>query len=86
MPKGDKRKPATLGDVVNGFLRESGLDARVEQASVEHSLASLRTFPWVRMKENRKELALHGAWFDISLGELHFYDEAEMEWRALRTG
>lgn len=45
----------------------------VERASVEHSLANLRTFPWVRTRENQKELSLHGAWFDISLGELHSY-------------
>jgi predicted nucleic acid-binding Zn ribbon protein len=28
-----KRRPAALGDVIGGFLRESGLAKRVEQAS-----------------------------------------------------
>jgi carbonic anhydrase len=54
----------------------------IEQASVEHSLANLRTFPWIRLRENGKELSLHGAWFDIALGELHVYDPGEAQWRA----
>ena len=78
-----------IKDVARAVERDGPRDAeahehRVELASIEHSLASLRTFPWVRMKENRKELSLHGAWFDISLGELHFYDETAVQWRALR--
>jgi carbonic anhydrase len=52
----------------------------VERASVEHSLANLRTFPWVRLRETRNELALHGAWFDIGVGELHVYDEQAASW------
>ena len=60
----------------------AGYEHDIEQASIEHSLANLRTFPWIRLRENRNELTLHGAWFDISLGELHFYDSAEAAWRA----
>ncbi len=56
------------------------LQTAVEHASVEHSLANLRTFPWLRMRENRGELSVYGAWFDISLGELHAYDEIEKAW------
>ena len=52
----------------------------VERASVEHSLANLRTFPWLRMRANKGELGMHGAWFDIGLGELHTYDDAAHEW------
>lgn len=33
-PTGKKRKPAALGDVVTGFLKQSGLEERVEQALV----------------------------------------------------
>ena len=55
----------------------------IERASIEHSLANLRTFPWIRMRENKKELSLHGAWFDISMGELHTYDETEAQWTAI---
>ncbi|MGE0240289.1 MAG: carbonic anhydrase [Parvibaculaceae bacterium] len=52
----------------------------VEQASVEHSLANLRTFPWIRVREGKGQLTLHGAWFDISQGELNVYVEAERRW------
>lgn len=58
-------------------------ERHIERASVEHSLANLRTFPWIRMKENRKELSLHGAWFDISMGELHAYDEDAAAWTSV---
>ncbi len=56
------------------------LQTAVEYASVEHSLANLRTFPWLRMRENKGELGLHGAWFDIALGELHAYDAGKRSW------
>ncbi len=59
------------------------LQTAVEHASVEHSLANLRTFPWLRMRENKDELTVHGAWFDIALGELHTYDELDRRWQAI---
>ncbi len=43
----------------------------LELRSVEQSIANLRTFPWVRSREERGDLTLHGAWFDIGLGGLH---------------
>jgi len=55
----------------------------VERANVEHSLANLRTFPWVRQREQRGELGLHGAWFDIGLGELHVLNFSSGQWRML---
>ncbi len=61
-------------------------ERHIERASIEHSLANLRTFPWIRMKENRKDLALHGVWFDIAMGELHAYDEDEASWSAIGGG
>lgn len=60
------------------------LQTAVEHASVEHSLANLRTFPWLRMKENKRELTVHGAWFDIALGELHVFDEDEQIWSLVK--
>lgn len=71
-------------DVANSVRHDhdhaKDLQTAVEHASVEHSLANLRTFPWLRMRENKGELTVHGAWFDISLGELHVYDEAQKSW------
>jgi carbonic anhydrase len=55
----------------------------VEHASVEHSLVNLRTFPWLRALEEKNEIKLHGAWFDIALGELHAYDESHHNWSVI---
>ena len=43
---------------------------RLEFASVELSLRNLMTFPWLRAKVERGELALHGAYFGIASGRL----------------
>ena len=59
---------------------DAGFERQVERASVEHSLANMRTFPWIRMRENAGDLSIHGAWFDIALGELHVYDEDSKSW------
>ena len=64
-------------------------DARrthLERVSVAHSLANLRSFPWLKALNEAGQLALHGAWFDISLGELHVYDEATATWRGMGAG
>ena len=55
----------------------------VERASVVHSLENLRTFPWVARLESSGELTLHGVWFDVALGELHQWDEAQKVWIAV---
>ena len=78
-------------DVARIVPRETGVNAEtherhIERASIEHSLANLRTFPWIRMKENQRDLALHGVWFDIAMGELHAYDEDEAHWSAVEGG
>jgi carbonic anhydrase len=78
-----------IKDVTRIVPRVEGCDEalherHIERASIEHSLANLRTFPWIRMKENKREISLHGVWFDISLGELHAYDEDAAEWGAVK--
>jgi len=45
-------------------------------ASIRYSVANLRTFPCVRILEEKDRLALHGAWFDIADGDLWLMDEA----------
>jgi carbonic anhydrase len=84
---GNWMKP--IRDVARIVMREtdtaeSNVQRQIEQASVEHSLANLRTFPWVRVRANRGELSLHGAWFDITLGELHAFDETHNRWDVVR--
>ena len=55
----------------------------VERANVVHSMANLRTFPWIRHCEQRGELNIHGVWFDIALGELHILDDRNGAWSML---
>lgn len=47
----------------------------MEMEAVRISLRNLRTFPWVREREEAGRLKLHGAFFAISDGELHLLDE-----------
>ena len=53
--------------------REAGRAMELEAVKV--SLANLRTFPYVREKEDRGALKLRGAFFAISDGVLHVLDE-----------
>jgi carbonic anhydrase len=48
----------------------------LELEAVKVSLANLRTFPWVREREEQGLLKLHGAYFAIAEGVLHVLDEA----------
>ena len=42
----------------------------LERISIRYSIANLRTFPCIKILEDKGKLMLHGAWFDISTGEL----------------
>jgi len=53
----------------------------MEQEAVKVSLANLRTFPWIREREERGTLKLHGAHFAIAEGRLYILDEAEENFR-----
>lgn len=46
----------------------------VEHGAVGQSLTNLMGFPFVREAVERGELNLHGAWFSIGRGELHWRD------------
>lgn len=46
----------------------------LERISIRNSIANLRTFPCVKILEDKGKLKLHGAWFDISSGELWVMD------------
>ena len=53
----------------------------MEQEAVKVSLANLRTFPWIREREEDGRLTLHGAHFSIAEGRLYVLDEAEGDFR-----
>jgi carbonic anhydrase len=59
----------------NSFMTANERHTALERLSVRNSIANLRTFPYVREREDAGTLAIHGAWFDISLGELWVMDE-----------
>lgn len=48
----------------------------MERISIRHSLDNLRSFPCVKILEDKGRLSLHGAWFDIATGELWIMDAA----------
>jgi carbonic anhydrase len=52
------------------------LRGSLEREGVKVSLANLRTFPCVQTLEGKGRLALHGAYFDISTGQLAVLNEA----------
>lgn len=54
-----------------GPLDEATRLLAIERRSVERSIERLRTFPWIAAREADGRVVLHGAWFDIALGELH---------------
>jgi carbonic anhydrase len=56
------------GSDAEGYL------ARLELASIEHSLANLMTFPCVRILVERGRLSLHGAYFGVATGILMVRD------------
>jgi carbonic anhydrase len=47
----------------------------LERVSIRNSIANLKTFPFVRNGIETGALDVHGAWFDISTGELWVMDE-----------
>ena len=49
----------------------------MEWEAVKVSLANLRTFPWIREREEAGRLKLHGGHFAIAEGRLYILDEAE---------
>ena len=55
----------------------------MEMAAVRVSIDNLRTFPCIRSKERSGEIALRGAFFAISDGVLHLFDEPGGAFRAV---
>ncbi|ARY44247.1 carbonic anhydrase [Brucella melitensis] len=58
----------------NALMTQSERHTALERISIRYSLANLRTFPCVDILEKKGKLTLHGAWFDISTGELWVMD------------
>jgi carbonic anhydrase len=68
--------PAAESIAANQSLTGAERQTALERISVANSIENLRTFPCVSILESRQRLRLHGAWFDISSGELWVLDAA----------
>lgn len=62
--------PAAEQVARNDLLTSSERETALERISIRFSIANLRTFPCIDILEKQGKLTLHGAWFDISTGEL----------------
>ncbi len=58
----------------NDLMTSGERQTALERISIRYSLNNLRTFPFVDAMEKKGKLSLHGAWFDISSGELWVMD------------
>jgi len=63
---------APAAEIVSGnaMMTKAERQTALERISIRYSLANLRSFPCVQILESKGRLALSGAWFDISTGEL----------------
>ena len=56
------------------LLTETERQTALERISIRYSIANLRSFPFIAEQEESGRIGLHGAWFDIGLGELWVMD------------
>ncbi|MBI4921746.1 MAG: carbonic anhydrase [Devosia nanyangense] len=66
--------PVTAEVTTYSFLTPTERETVLERLSVRNSIKNLRTFPYVHEREADGRLKVHGAWFDISTGELWLMD------------
>ncbi|ARQ60455.1 MULTISPECIES: carbonic anhydrase [Rhizobium] len=67
-------KPAAEQIQSNDVMTAAERQTALERVSIRNSIDNLRTFPEIRTLEEAGKLHLHGAWFDISTGELWVMD------------
>ncbi|NTJ65287.1 carbonic anhydrase [Agrobacterium rhizogenes] len=69
-------KPAAEQIQSNDIMTQTERQTALERISIRNSLDNLRSFPEIKAREEEGKLSLHGAWFDISTGELWIMDPA----------
>ncbi|MBB5576926.1 carbonic anhydrase [Rhizobium paranaense] len=67
-------KPAAEQIQSNDVMTPAERQTALERISIRNSLNNLRSFPDIKALEEEGKLSLHGAWFDISTGELWVMD------------
>jgi carbonic anhydrase len=65
----------------NAMMTAGERQTALERISIRFSIANLRSFPCVSILEKKGRLTLHGAWFDISTGELWAMDPETGDFR-----
>jgi carbonic anhydrase len=65
----------------NDIMTASERQTALERVSIRNSIANLRAFPFVKAQEVAGKVRLHGAWFDISTGELWVMDSKTGDFR-----
>ena len=68
--------PAAEAVAGNEMMTQAERQTALERISIRYSIANLRSFPCISILEGKGKLSLHGAWFDISTGELWAMDPA----------
>ncbi len=58
---------------------------KLELEAINHSIRNLMTFPFVREAVEAGELFLHGGWFAIASGELHWRDPETGSFRVVKA-
>ncbi|WP_028747248.1 carbonic anhydrase [Rhizobium mesoamericanum] len=67
-------RPAAEQIGANDVMTPAERQTALERVSIRNSIENLRTFPEIKVLEDAGKIALHGAWFDISTGELWVMD------------
>lgn len=65
--------PAAL-KILSADLTSTEKQTQLERASILYSIANLRSFPCVKILEDKNRLTIHAAWFDIADGDLLVMD------------
>lgn len=76
-------KPAAEQIQNNSLMTAAERQTAMERVSIRNSIENLRTFPCVKILEDRGKLGIHGAWFDISNGELWIMDPVSKDFSRL---
>lgn len=51
----------------------------LSQINVLQQIEHLKTYPWIQERLERKEIRLHGWWFDLETADVYYYDATECD-------
>lgn len=72
-----KNGEASLKRVREGFVLNASLSEhnQMSQVNVLQQMEHVASYPFVRERLNKKQLRIHGWWFDIAKAEVYCYEE-----------